>query len=344
MTSMPWFRLYHRMIDDERLRLLAFEDRWHFVAVLCLKASGMIDDTHDELWERRLAVKLGLQTRELEELQRRLMGVGLIDAQWQPCKWEELQQRSDSSKERVRKYREKRKAAGMGASSSGYQRHYAALMARDGGACVYCRSTENLCIDHMVPLIQGGTDDIDNLAIACKRCNSGKAGRTPEQARYAIVWDQAADALSRYVTVTVTPQIRRREEEDKIEPKGSRARCAKPDDVSDAVWQDFKRHRARYGGISDRVIAGFRREAGKAGWTLEQAMDESITQGWRGFKAEYVKGKNYGRQGNGDNRDGVAKALDRRLGLGQPAGEVERCYDEGSGEGSWRATPRIAPM
>lgn len=106
MTSMPWFRVYHRMIDDERLRLLAFEDRWHFVAVLCLKASGMIDGEHDALWERRLAVKLGLQTRELEELQRRLMGVGLIDAHWQPCKWAELQFRSDRSTERVRAWRE----------------------------------------------------------------------------------------------------------------------------------------------------------------------------------------------------------------------------------------------
>jgi uncharacterized protein YfiM (DUF2279 family) len=108
VSAMPWFRVYHRMIDDERLRLLAFEDRWHFVAVLCLKAAGMIDDTHDELWERRLAVKLGLQTRELEELQRRLMGVGLIDAQWQPCKWDELQFRSDNSTERVKAWRERK--------------------------------------------------------------------------------------------------------------------------------------------------------------------------------------------------------------------------------------------
>lgn len=109
MSALPWFRVYHRMVDDERLRLLAFEDRWHFVALLCLKADGMIDGEKNELWERRLAVKMGLQTRELEELQRRLMGVGLIDADWQPCKWDELQQRSDSSADRTRKYRERQK-------------------------------------------------------------------------------------------------------------------------------------------------------------------------------------------------------------------------------------------
>lgn len=109
MSALPWFRVYHRMVDDERLRLLAFEDRWHFVALLCLKADGLIDGEKNDLWERRLAVKMGLQTRELEELQRRLMGVGLIDADWQPCKWDELQQRSDSSAERTRKYRERQK-------------------------------------------------------------------------------------------------------------------------------------------------------------------------------------------------------------------------------------------
>jgi hypothetical protein len=99
------------MVDDERLRLLAFEDRWHFVALLCLKADGLLDDDRNELWERRLALKLGLQTRELEELQRRLAGVGLIDANWQPVKWDELQQRSDHSRDRVRAHRERKKSS-----------------------------------------------------------------------------------------------------------------------------------------------------------------------------------------------------------------------------------------
>jgi hypothetical protein len=97
------------MIDDERLRLLAFEDRWHFVAVLCLKADGLMDDDRSELWERRLALKLGVQLRELDEIHRRLSSVGLIDADWQPVKWDELQQRSDSSTERTREWRKRQK-------------------------------------------------------------------------------------------------------------------------------------------------------------------------------------------------------------------------------------------
>jgi hypothetical protein len=40
--------------------------------------------------------------------------------------------------------------------------------------------------DHVHPVIQGGTDRFDNLVIACRRCNIGKGGRTPEQYREGV--------------------------------------------------------------------------------------------------------------------------------------------------------------
>jgi hypothetical protein len=106
---MQWFRLYHRIIDDEKLRLLAFEDRWHFVALCCLKGDGWLDEPDDSLRQRKIAVKLGVQVRELEEIGRRLQEVGLIDESLSPVAWDELQYRSDNSSERVKKYREKQK-------------------------------------------------------------------------------------------------------------------------------------------------------------------------------------------------------------------------------------------
>lgn len=106
--SAPWFRLYHRMIDDEKLRLLAFEDRWHFVALCCLKADGLLDEERGGLWERKVAVKLGIQLRELDEVSRRLQEVGLIDAYLNPVAWDELQFKSDSSTSRVKAWRERK--------------------------------------------------------------------------------------------------------------------------------------------------------------------------------------------------------------------------------------------
>lgn len=106
-----WFRAYTEMVDDEKLRLLAFEDRWHFVALLCCKAAGILDDgAEPELLRRKVAVKLGVQLRELEEIARRLAEVELIEQDsLQPINWADRQYESDSSAERTRRYREKLK-------------------------------------------------------------------------------------------------------------------------------------------------------------------------------------------------------------------------------------------
>jgi hypothetical protein len=105
---MQWFRLYSDITDNHKLRMLAFEDRWHFVAVLACNSAGLIKGDNEFL-ERSLAVKLGVQLRELDEIKRRLMDVKLIDKSWKPIGWDERQYVSDSSANRTRKYREKQK-------------------------------------------------------------------------------------------------------------------------------------------------------------------------------------------------------------------------------------------
>ena len=98
---LPWFRAYTEMMDDEKLRLLAFEDRWHFVAILCMKGAGILDES-GPLLMRKAAVKMGLAVRELDEVARRLSEVGLIDKDTlQPLAWDARQMKSDSSAGRV---------------------------------------------------------------------------------------------------------------------------------------------------------------------------------------------------------------------------------------------------
>lgn len=108
--DVAWLRLYSRIVDDEKVRLLAFEDRWHFVALLCLKNEGLTDEPPSELRQRKIAVRLGVQVRELDEIARRLREVGLIDKNLQPFAWNDCQKPSDSSSERVRKFREKQRS------------------------------------------------------------------------------------------------------------------------------------------------------------------------------------------------------------------------------------------
>lgn len=108
---MRWFRMHVDAIDDDKLRLLAFEDRWHFVALCCLKADGLLDSDSDNR-DRRIAVKMGVQVRELEEIKRRLMEAELIDENMHPVAWEKRQYKHDNSTERVRAYRERQRQQG----------------------------------------------------------------------------------------------------------------------------------------------------------------------------------------------------------------------------------------
>jgi len=105
--SLSWCRLYGEMVDDAKLKLLAFEDRWHYVAVLCCKTQGVLDTTKPELLDRIVAAKLGLAAREADEVRRRLIDVDLIDARWQPLAWDRRQFKSDDVSARVAKHRQK---------------------------------------------------------------------------------------------------------------------------------------------------------------------------------------------------------------------------------------------
>lgn len=122
MNLLPWFRFYNEAVDDEKLRLLAFEDRWHYVALLCCKSKGLLDED-SPLMRRKVAVKLGLDSRELDEVARRLADVELINQETlQPLAWERRQFRSDvdpSGAERQRKLREKRRAEKDNALANG---------------------------------------------------------------------------------------------------------------------------------------------------------------------------------------------------------------------------------
>lgn len=46
---------------------------------------------------------------------------------------------------------------------------------RDKGRCVKCQSQVDLEIDHLYPKAAGGSDDIENLRLLCRRCNQRAA-------------------------------------------------------------------------------------------------------------------------------------------------------------------------
>ncbi len=50
------------------------------------------------------------------------------------------------------------------------------ILGRDNYICVYCGEGAD-CVDHIIPLVKGGTNAEDNLAAACSHCNCSKGGK-----------------------------------------------------------------------------------------------------------------------------------------------------------------------
>lgn len=109
--NLPWFRLYNEFSGDPNIQSLAFEDQRHFIVLMCLKSSGVLDREYPSP-ERRATViarGLGLDPMAAAEVQRRLTEAGLLLDDWQPKGWDDRQYQSDSSAERARAYRDRQR-------------------------------------------------------------------------------------------------------------------------------------------------------------------------------------------------------------------------------------------
>lgn len=48
------------------------------------------------------------------------------------------------------------------------------ILDRDNHTCQHCGTTENLAIDHIIPVVRGGGNELTNLQVLCMRCNTLK--------------------------------------------------------------------------------------------------------------------------------------------------------------------------
>ena len=120
---------------------------------------------------------------------------------------------------------------------------------------------------------------------------------------------------------------------------------AKPECVSDEVWIDFlDLRKAKRAPLSNTALEAIEREAEKAGWTLNDAIAESVARGWQGFKASWVQERNDGKanrtaNSNGSPRDGFAAVL-REVGSREDAFPA---FDDDGGMRQASPTRLIAP-
>jgi len=167
-----------------------------------------------------------------------------------------------------------------------------AVIDRDGNTCVYCdrpagkyappeiASDAVIAIDHVIPLAQGGSNEINNLVCACMVCNLFKSDRTPEEA--GLKWPTDETGEKRGCNAKVVTNALPREEKRREVNKGQA--FALPDWVPAESWRAYldMRHKSRKD-PTERAKELVVQELGKlkaAGESLEAVLDQSTMRGW----------------------------------------------------------------
>ena len=93
---------------------------------------------------------------------------------------------------RTQNYRA-RKIAALGSFTAA---EWLALVEQCQGRCAYCGETGPLEADHRIPLARGGTNNIDNILPACRRCNAKKHLLTEAEFRARLALERRDDLKS----------------------------------------------------------------------------------------------------------------------------------------------------
>jgi len=104
--SRTWFRLYTEFASDPKVQLLDETLQRRFIMLLCLAGAGITPTTN--VSEVDFLLRIGVS--ECERTRSILVAKGLIDDNWFPKKWTKRQFESDSSTERVKRFRKRQRA------------------------------------------------------------------------------------------------------------------------------------------------------------------------------------------------------------------------------------------
>lgn len=159
------------------------------------------------------------------------------------------------------------------------------ILERDSYTCQACKSTEQLCVDHIMPISRGGQSDDENLQILCLSCNTKKSNKVNVG---STLTDEAKASL-RLVPLTpdsLTPESL--SSDSKTKPRASHL-AVMPEGMDSKVWEDFCAiRRAKRAPLTATALDGISREAGTAGISLESALRMCCERGWQGFKADWA--------------------------------------------------------
>lgn len=169
----PWYRMYTEARTDTKLRALTKPQHYVWFNLLCLSADqcdrGAIVGYESEF----LAVEVadGDETLLAETIERlvKFRILEVVDGGWRFINFMARQYDKPSDAPERQEWNALRAELTP------------VILERDGAICCYCGSTDDLTIDHVTPLARGGSNDLANLVVACRICNSSKGARLLEE-------------------------------------------------------------------------------------------------------------------------------------------------------------------
>ena len=87
--------------------------------------------------------------------------------------------------------RARRRARELAAEGSHTTAEWIALLEEHGYRCTYCGTDGPLEPDHRIPLARGGTNYIENILPACRRCNTRKRLLTEAEFRARLAAERS---------------------------------------------------------------------------------------------------------------------------------------------------------
>lgn len=158
--------------------------------------------------------------------------------------------------------------------------------------------------------------------------NAGNATAMPRHTKSdAVASKSDAGAMPPTPTPTPTPKNKEPIPGGMGGATRKRAAATRPDDVSEPVWQDFQRLRAqKRAPLTDTALAGLRREAGRAGIGLAEALAYCCEQGWQGFNAGWYADRTRSARSGGAasiNRQAAQEDRNRAVGNDWLAGMTQ---------------------
>ena len=123
-------------------------------------------------------------------------------------------------------------------------------------------------------------------------------------------------------------------------PKGKAVSI--PSGVEIEVWNDFlELRKAKRAPLTKTALDGIEREAAKAGWTLNDALSETVARGWRAFKADWVKETNNGKANRTGSNVQRGSAGDGFTAVLREVGSRDDAFDAPYDDGRMQQAPRI---